>query len=151
MPAFGGKIPPQQIWQLAGYVRSMSGNLSRSASPGRSDEMQNSPPEQLMQKQPPVISSHAASEGALRDLRKELSPGPRVGRPAKPKTKARRGPARYRRDGYTIAYVDVIDRPRHAGKSNYGLWDRLWIGILDLAGVWWLIRRRKRVPQVSEV
>src|SRR3954447_626100 len=60
-------------------------------------------------------------------------------------------PALFRRDGYAIAYVDVIDRPRHAGKSNYGLWDRLWIGILDLAGVWWLIRRRKRVPQVSEV
>jgi glycosyltransferase involved in cell wall biosynthesis len=59
-------------------------------------------------------------------------------------------PALFRRDGYTIAYVDVIDRPRHAGKSNYGLWDRLWVGILDLAGVWWLIRRRKKVPQVSE-
>jgi glycosyltransferase involved in cell wall biosynthesis len=60
-------------------------------------------------------------------------------------------PALFRRDGFTIAYVDVIDRPRHAGKSNYGLWDRLWVGILDLFGVWWLIRRRKRVPQVSEV
>ena len=60
-------------------------------------------------------------------------------------------PALFRRDGYAIGYVDVIDRPRHAGKSNYGLWDRLWVGILDLAGVWWLIRRRKRVPQVSEV
>jgi glycosyltransferase involved in cell wall biosynthesis len=60
-------------------------------------------------------------------------------------------PALFRRDGFTIAYVDVIDRPRHAGKSNYGLWDRLWVGILDLFGVWWLVRRRKRVPQVSEV
>jgi len=60
-------------------------------------------------------------------------------------------PALFRRDGYDIAYVDVIDRPRHAGRSNYGLWDRLWVGILDLAGVWWLIRRRKKVPQVSEV
>ena len=37
------------------------------------------------------------------------------------------------------------------GVSNYGLWDRLWVGILDLAGVWWLIRRKKRVPDVSEV
>ncbi|MGI8896379.1 MAG: glycosyltransferase family 2 protein [Casimicrobiaceae bacterium] len=60
-------------------------------------------------------------------------------------------PALFRRDGYAIGYVDVIDRPRHSGRSNYGLWDRLWIGILDLAGVWWLIRRRKKVPQVSEV
>jgi cytochrome c oxidase cbb3-type subunit III len=63
MPAFGGKIPEQQIWQIAGYVRSMSGNLSRSASPGRSDEMQGAPPEQLMEKQPPVTSSNAATEG----------------------------------------------------------------------------------------
>jgi dolichol-phosphate mannosyltransferase len=60
-------------------------------------------------------------------------------------------PALVRREGFRIAYVDVVDRPRLHGVSNYGLWDRLWIGILDLAGVWWLIRRRKRVPQVSEV
>jgi glycosyltransferase involved in cell wall biosynthesis len=60
-------------------------------------------------------------------------------------------PALFRRDGYAIGYVDVIDRPRHAGQSNYGLWDRLWVGILDLAGVWWLVRRRRKVPQVSEV
>lgn len=60
-------------------------------------------------------------------------------------------PALFRRDGFTIGYVDVIDRPRHFGASNYGLWDRLWVGILDLAGVWWLVRRRKKVPQVSEV
>ena len=37
------------------------------------------------------------------------------------------------------------------GVSNYGFCDRLWVGILDLVGVWWLIRRKKRVPQVSEV
>jgi dolichol-phosphate mannosyltransferase len=59
-------------------------------------------------------------------------------------------PALVRRDGYDVGYVDVVDRPRGAGVSNYGMWDRLWVGILDLAGVWWLIRRRKRVPEVSE-
>ena len=60
-------------------------------------------------------------------------------------------PALFRRDGFAIAYVDVIDRARRHGQSNYGMWDRLWVGILDLAGVWWLIRRRKRVPRASEV
>jgi dolichol-phosphate mannosyltransferase len=60
-------------------------------------------------------------------------------------------PALVRREGYDIGYVDVVDRPRHRGTSNYGLWDRLWVGILDLAGVWWLIRRRKRVPECEEV
>jgi glycosyltransferase involved in cell wall biosynthesis len=59
-------------------------------------------------------------------------------------------PALVRREGYEIAYVDVLDRPRRAGKSNYGMWDRLWVGIFDLLGVCWLIRRR-RLPQVSEV
>ena len=59
-------------------------------------------------------------------------------------------PALVKREGYAIGYVDVIDRPRGAGVSNYGMWDRLWVGILDLAGVWWLIRRKKRIPEISE-
>jgi glycosyltransferase involved in cell wall biosynthesis len=59
-------------------------------------------------------------------------------------------PALVRREGYEIGYVDVVDRPRAHGVSNYGMWDRLWIGILDLAGVWWLIRRKKRIPEISE-
>jgi dolichol-phosphate mannosyltransferase len=60
-------------------------------------------------------------------------------------------PALMRREGYDIAYVDVIDRPRHSGVSNYGFFDRLWIGIMDLCGVWWLIRRKKPTPDVTEV
>jgi len=40
MPAFGGKIPSQQIWQLAAYVRSMGGHGPKSARPGRDDHMQ---------------------------------------------------------------------------------------------------------------
>ena len=59
-------------------------------------------------------------------------------------------PALIRREGFDIGYVDVVDRPRAHGVSNYGMWDRLWIGILDLAGVWWLIRRKKRIPEISE-
>jgi len=60
-------------------------------------------------------------------------------------------PALARREGYEIAYVDVVDRQRLHGVSNYGLWDRLWVGILDLMGVWWLLRRKKKVAQVSEI
>jgi dolichol-phosphate mannosyltransferase len=59
-------------------------------------------------------------------------------------------PALVRREGYAIGYVDVVDRPRTHGVSNYGMWDRLWIGILDLAGVWWLIRRKKRIPEIED-
>jgi dolichol-phosphate mannosyltransferase len=60
-------------------------------------------------------------------------------------------PALVRREGFEIAYVDVVDRQRQHGQSNYGMWDRLWVGILDLAGVWWLIRRKRRVPEALEV
>jgi dolichol-phosphate mannosyltransferase len=60
-------------------------------------------------------------------------------------------PALVRREGYEIAYVDVIDRPRHSGVSNYGFFDRVWIGVMDLAGVWWLIRRKKPTPVANEV
>lgn len=60
-------------------------------------------------------------------------------------------PALIRREGLQIRYVDVVDRPRLHGRSHYGMWGRLWIGIVDLAGVFWLIRRRRRVPQVTEV
>jgi glycosyltransferase involved in cell wall biosynthesis len=60
-------------------------------------------------------------------------------------------PALVRREGFEIAYVDVVDRARHSGVSNYGFFDRLWIGIMDLAGVWWLIRRKKPTPVATEV
>jgi len=60
-------------------------------------------------------------------------------------------PALMRREGFDIAYVEVVDRPRHSGVSNYGFFDRLWIGIMDLAGVWWLIRRKKPTPVATEV
>ena len=60
-------------------------------------------------------------------------------------------PALVRREGLDIAYVDVVDRPRHSGVSNYGFFDRLWVGIMDLAGVWWLIRRKKPTPVATEV
>ena len=60
-------------------------------------------------------------------------------------------PALVRREGLDIAYVDVVDRPRRSGVSNYGFFDRLWIGIMDIAGVWWLIRRKKPTPIATEV
>jgi glycosyltransferase involved in cell wall biosynthesis len=60
-------------------------------------------------------------------------------------------PALVRREGLDIVYVEVVDRPRRHGTSNYGFWDRLWIGMVDLFGVWWLIRRKKRIPQSVEI
>jgi len=59
-------------------------------------------------------------------------------------------PALVVREGYRVVHGDVIDRPRLTGVSNYGFFNRLWVGILDLAGVWWLIRRKKPTPNATE-
>ena len=58
-------------------------------------------------------------------------------------------PALVKREGYEVRTVKVVDRPRWAGQSKYGFWNRLWVGIADLFGVWWLIRRRK-VPHLVD-
>jgi hypothetical protein len=55
-------------------------------------------------------------------------------------------PALFLGDGWRIAHIDVVDRPRRHGASHYGILDRLAVGIPDLFGVWWLLRRRRRSP-----
>jgi glycosyltransferase involved in cell wall biosynthesis len=60
-------------------------------------------------------------------------------------------PALVIQEGYRVVHCDVIDRPRRHGKSNYGIFDRGLQGALDLAGVWWLRRRRRRMPKVREI
>lgn len=52
-------------------------------------------------------------------------------------------PALFQRAGGTVINVPVNHRERNTGKSNYGLNNRLWVGIIDLFGVMWLIRRGK--------
>jgi len=56
MPSFAGKVPDYQAWQLAAYVRSMSGLASSAASPGRSEHQQNRKPENSMDKAAPTTS-----------------------------------------------------------------------------------------------
>ena len=43
----------------------------------------------------------------------------------------------------------VNHRPRMAGTSNYGVWNRLWVGLVDVLGVWWL-KRRAKVVQIRD-
>src|SRR5437588_313667 len=45
------------------------------------------------------------------------------------------------REGYRIDFLPVAHRPRRVGQSKYGVWDRLAVGVTDLAGVMWLNRR----------
>ncbi len=44
--------------------------------------------------------------------------------------------------------VVVNHRPRGAGQSHYGVLDRTWIGLIDMAGVAWL-QRRTKIPIVE--
>jgi cytochrome c oxidase cbb3-type subunit III len=53
MPSFRGRIPPQQVWQLAAYVRSMSGQLRKDVEPGRSDDMNAGPAPSTTPKEEP--------------------------------------------------------------------------------------------------
>jgi cytochrome c oxidase cbb3-type subunit III len=60
MPSFRGRIPEEQVWQLVGYVRSMSGQAQKAAAPNRSDALSTGKPEsardrlQPSQKGPPT-------------------------------------------------------------------------------------------------
>ena len=45
MPAFGGRLTTQQVWQLVAYVRSMSGLAPKDVAPGRSDDLYPKAPE----------------------------------------------------------------------------------------------------------
>jgi dolichol-phosphate mannosyltransferase len=53
-------------------------------------------------------------------------------------------PALFLRAGGQVVSVEVGHRPRTRGTSHYGMFDRLWVGIVDMIGVMWLIRRRER-------
>ena len=59
-------------------------------------------------------------------------------------------PALFARDGWQIAHVDVSHRARRAGRSNYSNLQRGLVGIFDLLGVAWLLRRRKKARPLPE-
>lgn len=59
-------------------------------------------------------------------------------------------PALVKREGYRIALVDVSHRARAEGRSNYTNLGRALVGLPDLLGVWWLLRRRKLARVVHE-
>jgi dolichol-phosphate mannosyltransferase len=59
-------------------------------------------------------------------------------------------PALIRREGYEVLLLDVSHADRRAGRSKYSNLGRALVGIVDLAGVAWLLRRRK-LAQVREL
>jgi dolichol-phosphate mannosyltransferase len=60
-------------------------------------------------------------------------------------------PALFQRAGAHVISVPVRHRPRTRGQSKYGVRNRLWVGIVDLFGVRWLIRRAPpRIARTEE-
>lgn len=58
-------------------------------------------------------------------------------------------PALVQRQGGHVIVVPVAHRPRARGVSKYGFHNRLWPGLVDLAGMMWL-QRRTRLPRIAE-
>jgi len=52
--------------------------------------------------------------------------------------------------GQSVKEVPVRHRPRTAGISKYGVWNRLWRGLYDLIGVGWMLRRSLRTVSIEE-
>lgn len=59
-------------------------------------------------------------------------------------------PALMQRSGWRVLSVPVNHRARRQGESKYGNLQRAWVGIADLRGVAWLMRRGRR-PGVEEL
>ena len=58
-------------------------------------------------------------------------------------------PALIRRAGGEVHSHRVNHRARTSGRSHYGLFNRLWTGIVDMAGVLWLARRAQIVDAIE--
>ena len=60
-------------------------------------------------------------------------------------------PALFKRDGWEIHLIDVSHRERQSGRSNYSNLQRAMVGVYDLIGIAWLIRRRKKAEPIGWV
>jgi dolichol-phosphate mannosyltransferase len=58
-------------------------------------------------------------------------------------------PALIKRLGGSIEVVVVGHRDRQHGSSKYGMWGRLFAGLVDMLGVMWL-QRRAKIPEIKE-
>lgn len=86
-----------------------------------------------------ILNDHISDVGcSLRLFRRSCLPRIRFFRNAH-----RFFPALMLMNGFTVAEIPVSHRPRLKGNSKYGMGinSRLWVGMADLAGVWWLQKR----------
>jgi len=53
-------------------------------------------------------------------------------------------PTLFKMEGHTVTEIEVSNHPRFAGRSNYGVWNRLFASFYDLLAVRWMKKRRIR-------
>jgi hypothetical protein len=44
-------------------------------------------------------------------------------------------------EGFSVAEIPISTNPRFAGKTNYGVWNRLFASSYDLLAVRWMKKR----------
>lgn len=65
MPSFRGKVPDEQIWQVAAYVRSMGRYVRKDVAPGRNDDMHPRPAENNMPPATPIPGGNVPPSGQM--------------------------------------------------------------------------------------
>jgi dolichol-phosphate mannosyltransferase len=59
-------------------------------------------------------------------------------------------PTLIKMEGFSVTEISVSNNPRFAGKSNYGVWNRLFASFYDLLAVRWMKKRMFKY-KVAEV
>ena len=60
-------------------------------------------------------------------------------------------PTLMRMDGFRVAEIAVANRPRRAGRSHYGVWNRVFVAAADMLAVRWMARRSVHYRVVSSI
>jgi dolichol-phosphate mannosyltransferase len=58
-------------------------------------------------------------------------------------------PTLFKIEGFTVTEIPIAANRRHAGRSNYGIWNRLFASFYDLLAVHWMKKRMFRY-QIAE-
>ena len=58
-------------------------------------------------------------------------------------------PTLFKIEGFTVTEIPIAANPRHAGRSHYGIWNRLFASFYDLLAVRWMKKRMFRC-QIAE-
>ena len=60
-------------------------------------------------------------------------------------------PTLFKMEGHTVTEIEVTNNPRFAGRSHYGVWNRLFASFYDLLAVRWMKRRMFRFEIAERV